>query len=74
MDYEYLERDQNEHMDENFYLDGLLVKEPDEIFVCYKEMSIQSLDQLIIFGNQNAIKIKVVYDVISRRKRNGDVN
>ena len=68
-DYEYIERGRDQPLDENFCLDELLVKEPDEIFVCYKEMSIETLDELILFGNENAIKIKVVYDAISRRKR-----
>jgi exopolysaccharide biosynthesis polyprenyl glycosylphosphotransferase len=69
-DYEYVDETQNHAINENFYLEELLDKDPDEIFICYKEMSIETLDQLILFGNENSIKIKVVYDVISKRKQN----
>lgn len=69
-DYEYVDRTENHEINNNFYLDELLDKDPDEIFICYKEMSIESLDQFILFGNENSIKIKVVYDVIPKRKRN----
>src|SRR3569833_27963 len=61
-DYEYLETDMQPDLNEN--LNKLLSQNPGEIFVCYKEMSIESLDKLILFGEQHSIKIKVVYDLI----------
>ena len=66
-DYEYLETDMQPDLNEN--LNKLLSQNPGEIFVCYKEMSIESLDKLILFGEQHSIKIKVVYDSISSSKR-----
>lgn len=35
---------------------------PDEIFVCYKEMSIQSLDKIIFFCKLHSISLHVVFD------------
>ena len=65
--YEYWETDLQHNLNEN--LNQLLDITPDEIFVCYKEMIIESLDKLIVFGEQNSIKIKVVYDSISNQRR-----
>ena len=42
----------------------ILSKRPDEIFICYKQMNEGLLKQLISFGDENFIKIKVVSDLI----------
>jgi len=44
--------------------DKILEESPDEIFVCYKNIEEGLLDQLIDFGNDNLIKIKVVSDLM----------
>jgi exopolysaccharide biosynthesis polyprenyl glycosylphosphotransferase len=66
-DYEYVETDLQLGFNET--LKELLIKSPDEIFVCYKEMTIESLDKFILFGEQHSIKIKVVYKFISSAER-----
>jgi putative colanic acid biosynthesis UDP-glucose lipid carrier transferase len=45
---------------------------PDEVFVCFKEMSIQALDEIILFCKAGNIKLHVVFDNITRKdaKRN----
>ncbi|MBS1504939.1 MAG: sugar transferase, partial [Bacteroidetes bacterium] len=45
---------------------------PDEIFVCFKEMSIQALDEIILFCKASNINLHVVFDNITRKsaKRN----
>jgi exopolysaccharide biosynthesis polyprenyl glycosylphosphotransferase len=37
---------------------------PDEIFICYKRLSTEQLDQIISLGSENSIKIKAVSDLI----------
>jgi exopolysaccharide biosynthesis polyprenyl glycosylphosphotransferase len=61
---EFISNDQITSMTEDVLLDKLLIKNPDEIFICYKEMKTESLDRLIHFGDKNDIKIKVVFDLI----------
>jgi exopolysaccharide biosynthesis polyprenyl glycosylphosphotransferase len=65
--YEYLGI--NLQLDLNENLNEILIRSPDEIFVCYKEMTIESLDKLILFGDEHLIKIKVVYDSIATQRR-----
>jgi putative colanic acid biosynthesis UDP-glucose lipid carrier transferase len=66
-DFEYWETDLQHDL--NTTMNELLIESPGEIFVCYKEMIIESLDKLILFGELNSIKIKVVYDSISNQRR-----
>jgi exopolysaccharide biosynthesis polyprenyl glycosylphosphotransferase len=40
---------------------------PDEVFVCYKEMSIQTLDEIILLCKTSKVKLHVVFDNITRR-------
>ena len=42
----------------------ILLKKPDEIFICYKQLNGELLKRLIRFGDENFIKIKVVSDLI----------
>jgi putative colanic acid biosynthesis UDP-glucose lipid carrier transferase len=65
--YEYLDAELKPDTNRQWMQHVLLAKKPNEIFVCYKEMQVEILDQLIVFGAQNAIKIKVVYDVIEAK-------
>ena len=44
---------------------------PDEIFVCYKEMSIQALDKIILFCKSNGIDLHVVFDQFIKNVGNG---
>jgi exopolysaccharide biosynthesis polyprenyl glycosylphosphotransferase len=70
---EYISDDQIKKMTEDVLLDKLIIKKPNEIFVCYKEMNIELLDRLILFGDKNSIKIKVVFDLILSKRNNGDM-
>jgi len=67
-DFEYIVTDDFADNNLKLNLNELLAKTPDEIYICYKEMNMESLDKLILFGDQNSIKINVVYDVISSRR------
>jgi exopolysaccharide biosynthesis polyprenyl glycosylphosphotransferase len=67
--YEYLPESHYHDISETVNLEELLTKNPDEIFVCYKEMNIRSLDRLILFGEKNYVKIKVVFDLLLNNKR-----
>ena len=44
---------------------------PDEIFVCYKEMSIQALDKIILFCKSHDINLHVVFDQFIKNVGNG---
>jgi len=69
--YESFEFFENQHNDLiETALDGILSKSPDEVFVCYKEMKVELLDKLILFGEENCIKIRVVFDSISGNYKN----
>ncbi|OKS86933.1 hypothetical protein RG47T_2391 [Mucilaginibacter polytrichastri] len=51
-------------MDENSLTQRLLNLQPNEIFICYKQLDNKLLSKLIKFGEDNFIKIKVVSDLI----------
>lgn len=42
---------------------------PDEIFVCYKAMTIQTLDEIILFCRANNINLHVVFDNVGNGSR-----
>ncbi len=44
-------------------LDLILLKRPDEVFLCYKSINTEFIEHLILFGEENSIKIKVVSDL-----------
>lgn len=44
--------------------DKLLAEKPDELFICYKNIDEDLLNELLEFGNENFIKIKVVSDLV----------
>ena len=58
----------SEEMIRNFpdqvLIEKLMTKNPDEIFVCYKYLHPSLLQKLVDFGDQNAIKIKLVSDLV----------
>ena len=66
---EFISDEEIENMTEEALISNLLAKGPEEIFICYKDMNTGSLDRLILFGDQNSIKIKVVFDLISNIKK-----
>ncbi|MGF7038588.1 sugar transferase [Mucilaginibacter lappiensis] len=49
---------------EQVLMEKLISKNPDEIFVCYKYLQPSLLQKLVDFGDQNAIKIKLVSDLV----------
>jgi putative colanic acid biosynthesis UDP-glucose lipid carrier transferase len=53
--------------EENLSL-NILSKNPDEIFICYKKLDTELLKQLILLGDENSIKIKVVSDLFLDNK------
>jgi exopolysaccharide biosynthesis polyprenyl glycosylphosphotransferase len=61
---DFISEEQLERMPEDALLKLLLNKNPNEIFVCYKEVNGDLLKRLISFGDANLIKIKVVSDLI----------
>ena len=42
---------------------NISVEQPDEIFICYKRLSIELLDHIITLGHENGINIKIVSDL-----------
>ena len=42
---------------------SISVEQPDEIFICYKRLSIDLLDRIITLGHENGISIKIVSDL-----------
>lgn len=66
---EYISDEDINRITREVLLNNLTVSKPDEIFICYKEMDTDSLDKLIRFGDQNSIKIKVVFDLVSNIKK-----
>jgi exopolysaccharide biosynthesis polyprenyl glycosylphosphotransferase len=65
----FISDDEIKDLTEDHLLNNLKVSKPDEIFICYKEMNTDSLDRLILFGDKNSIKIKVVFDLIPNVKK-----
>jgi len=65
---QFISDEEIKDMTEEALLNNLLSGKPEEIFICYKDMDTESLDRLILFGDKNSIKIKVVFDLISNIK------
>jgi exopolysaccharide biosynthesis polyprenyl glycosylphosphotransferase len=61
---DFISEDRMLNMPEEVLKEKLLNKKPDEIFICYKQLDSEFLKQLIRFGDDNFIKIKVVSDLI----------
>jgi exopolysaccharide biosynthesis polyprenyl glycosylphosphotransferase len=61
---DFITEDQIANMSEDILINNILIKRPDEIFICYKEMNGELLKKLIRVGDENFIKIKVVSDLI----------
>ena len=61
---DFISEDQIGNMPEDVLIKNMLVKKPDEIFICYKQLNAELLKRLIRFGDENFIKIKVVSDLI----------
>ncbi len=61
---DFISEDHISNMTEETLFANILNKNPDEIFICYKQMNEELLKRLISFGDENFIKIKVVSDLI----------
>ena len=56
----FISEKQIEEMAEDDLKARILEEKPDELFICYRLMSIDLIQRLVIFGDQNFIKIKLV--------------
>jgi len=56
----FISERQIEEMAEDDLKARILEEKPDELFICYRLMSIDLIQRLVIFGDQNFIKIKLV--------------
>lgn len=61
---DFISEDHISNMTEEILFTKIINKNPDEIFICYKQMNEELLKRLISFGDENFIKIKVVSDLI----------
>jgi exopolysaccharide biosynthesis polyprenyl glycosylphosphotransferase len=61
---EFIPEDQADQMSEEALESYILSIRPDEVFVCYKQRNPSRLAALIRFGEENAIKIKLVSDLV----------
>lgn len=61
---DFISEEHISNMTEETLFTKILNKNPDEIFICYKQMNEELLKRLISFGDENFIKIKVVSDLI----------
>jgi exopolysaccharide biosynthesis polyprenyl glycosylphosphotransferase len=61
---DFIAEDQVAKMTDDILINSILIKKPDEIFICYKQMNSELLEKLIRIGDDNFIKIKVVSDLI----------
>jgi len=61
---DFISEKQIAEIDEEELKSKILAKKPDEIFICYKHMSTDLIQRLIVFGDHNFIKIKVVSDLM----------
>lgn len=62
--YEFIDGTERAHFAE---IVGAQKNKPDEIFVCFKEMSIQTLDEIILLCRSENINLHVVFDTIARK-------
>jgi exopolysaccharide biosynthesis polyprenyl glycosylphosphotransferase len=68
---EYISEGQAKRLQPETLLNKLTVRKPDEIFICYRDVSADLLDRLITFGHNNSIRIKVVFDRLNSNKKKG---
>jgi exopolysaccharide biosynthesis polyprenyl glycosylphosphotransferase len=61
---EYISEQQVLNLSETVLIDKISNHQPDEIFICYKQMNSALLNLLINFGDKNSVKIKVVSDLV----------
>lgn len=61
---DFISEDMINDSPESVLMNKLISKNPDEIFVCYKYLQPELLQKLVDFGDQNAIKIKLVSDLV----------
>nr|MBB6149567.1 lipopolysaccharide/colanic/teichoic acid biosynthesis glycosyltransferase [Mucilaginibacter sp. SP1R1] len=61
---DFISEDMIRELPDRILMDKLRNKNPDEIFVCYKYLQPSLLQKLVDFGDQNAIKIKLVSDLV----------
>jgi exopolysaccharide biosynthesis polyprenyl glycosylphosphotransferase len=61
---DFISEEQMHIMNEEDVAERLLKTQPNEIFICYKQLDNDFLKMLIKFGENNLIKIKVVSDLI----------
>jgi exopolysaccharide biosynthesis polyprenyl glycosylphosphotransferase len=61
---DFISENQASNISEPELLNGILLKKPDEIFLCYKEVKAEFIERFISFGEENLIKIKVVSDLV----------
>lgn len=54
-------------LSEDEFCDELLIGEPDEIFICYKDVNGEFVEKISKFGEQRGIKVKVVSDLVLNR-------
>ena len=65
---DFLSEDKINTLNEDELNLNILSKRPDEIFICYKKLDAEFLKQLILIGDENSIKIKVVSDLFLDNK------
>lgn len=63
-DYKFIDGHEQAHLAEVIATSD---NRPDEIFVCFKEMSIQTLDEIILLCRAEDINLHVVFDNITRK-------
>jgi len=61
---DFISEEQLVKMDENDLIQNLIDKNPNEIFICYKQINAELLNKLIKLGDTYLIKIKVVSDLM----------
>jgi putative colanic acid biosynthesis UDP-glucose lipid carrier transferase len=63
-DHKFIDGNEQENFAEVINTPG---NRPDEVFVCFKEMSIQTLDEIILLCRAGNINLHVVFDNITRK-------
>jgi exopolysaccharide biosynthesis polyprenyl glycosylphosphotransferase len=67
---DFISEDEVNTLPEEEFVNRLLSKNPDEIFLCYTQLNVELLNTLIKVGEQNFIKIKVVSDLMLANANN----
>ncbi|MEO6148917.1 MAG: sugar transferase [Mucilaginibacter sp.] len=61
---DYISDTQINNLSETSFFDKLFNKQPHEIFICYRQMNREMLTSLLQFGDEHAISVKVVSDLV----------